>query len=306
MTTADIGSPEWRRQQERRQGRRNTLASYLFLAPYLVLLLMFGVFPILYALGLSFTDTFEGDFGVLLNYQFVFSDFRVPRAVRNVASFAAIWVAMTLLGVTILSLVLDSLSRRSATVIRSIYFLPGSVIASALVVLWLFVFDPSVSPFRPVLTLAGWQTLQDVINGLGYPVVFAIMAFFSASGGWIVVIGGSLAGLPSEVMEAARVDGANRFQIATRIKLPLIWRSLTLMAILTFAAGLQIFVEPQLMSMAGHQFTQSDWSLNQLAYQYAFRMGDFGASAALSTMLVSTSVSIALVIVLVTRFYRID
>lgn len=306
MTTAAIGSTEWRRREERQQRRRGTLASYLFLMPYLVLLAMFGVFPVFYALGLSFTDTFEGDFGVLLNYTFVFSDFRVPRAIGNVASFAAIWVMMTLVGVTVLSLILDSLSRRSATVIRGVYFLPGSVIASALVVLWLFVFDPTVSPFGPLLGLAGWTTLQDVINGLGYPVVFAIMAFFSASGGWIVVIGGSLAGLPGDVMEAARVDGANRLQMALRIKLPLIWRSLVLMAILTFAAGLQIFVEPQLMSMAGAQFTQSDWSLNQLAYQYAFRMGDFGASAALSTMLVGTSVAIALVIVFVTRFYRID
>ncbi len=306
MTTPEIGSPDWRRREMRRLRRRDVVASYLFLAPYLVLLAMFGAFPIFYALGLSFTDTFEGEFGVLINYEFVFSDFRVPRAVQNVASFAAIWVTLTLLGVTVLSLMLDSLSRRSATVIRSIYFLPGSVIASALVVLWLFVLDPTVSPFGPILSLAGWATLQDVIFGLSYPVVFAIMAFFSASGGWIVVIGGSLAGLPSEVMEAARVDGANRLQVALRIKLPLIWRSLVLMAILTFAAALQIFVEPQLIGMAGAQFTQSDWSLNQLAYQYAFRMGDFGASAALSTMLVGTSITIALVIVFVTRFYRID
>lgn len=306
MTTPEIGSPDWRRREMRRLRRRDVVASYLFLAPYLVLLAMFGAFPIFYALGLSFTDTFEGEFGVLINYEFVFSDFRVPRAVQNVATFAAIWVTLTLLGVTVLSLMLDSLSRRSATVIRSIYFLPGSVIASALVVLWLFVLDPTVSPFGPILSLAGWATLQDVIFGLSYPVVFAIMAFFSASGGWIVVIGGSLAGLPSEVMEAARVDGANRLQVALRIKLPLIWRSLVLMAILTFAAALQIFVEPQLIGMAGAQFTQSDWSLNQLAYQYAFRMGDFGASAALSTMLVGTSITIALVIVFVTRFYRID
>ncbi|MCC5976020.1 MAG: sugar ABC transporter permease [Rubellimicrobium sp.] len=306
MTEAAIGSPEWRRREARRQRRRGIVASYLFLTPYLVLLAMFGAFPIFYALGLSFTDTFEGEFGVLLNYEFVFSDFRVPRAVRNVATFAAIWVTMTLVGVTVLSLLLDSLPRRGATIVRSVYFLPGSVIASALVVLWLFVLDPTVSPFGPVLALAGWQTLQDVIFGLGYPVVFAIMAFFSASGGWIVVIGGALSGLPTEVKEAARVDGANGLQMALRIKLPLVWRSLVLMAILTFAAGLQIFVEPQLIGLAGHQFTQSDWSLNQLAFQYAFRMGDFGASAALSTMLVATSISIALVIVFVTRFYRID
>ena len=306
MAQAAIGSAEWRERQRRHQRRRGVLAAYLFLAPYLAFLLMFGAFPIFYALGLSFTDTIDGGFGVLLNYEFVFNDFRVPRAVRNVASFAAIWVSMTLICVTVLALALDALPRRPATIVRSIYFLPGAVIASALVVLWLFVFDPTVSPFGPVLRLAGWDTLQDVIFGLGYPLVFAIMAFFSAAGGWIVVVGGSLSGVPSEVKEAARVDGANGLQMALRIKLPLIWRTLVLMSILTFGAGLQVFVEPQLIGLAGHQFNQPNWSLNQIAYQYAFRMGDFGASAALSVMLVSASITIALVVVFVTRFYRID
>ena len=113
-------------------------------------------------------------------------------------------------------------------------------------------------------------------------------------------------GIPDDLVKAARIDGANRFQLATRIKLPMIWRSLVLMGILSFAAGLQLFVEPQLMQLAGPQSAQNDWSLNQMAFQYAFRMGDFGASAALSTMLVGTSIIIALVIVFATRFYKID
>ena len=72
------------------------------------------------------------------------------------------------------------------------------------------------------------------------------------------------------------------------------------------AGGLQLFVEPQLMGLAGPQFTQSDWSPNQMAFEYAFKMGDFGASAALSTLLVGSSIGIALVIVFATRFYRIE
>ena len=49
-----------------------------------------------------------------------------------------------------------------------------------------------------------------------------------------------------------------------------------------YTLGDQLFVEPQLMQLAGPQSAQNDWSLNQMAFQYAFRMGDFGASAALS------------------------
>jgi len=295
-----------RARAERRLKRRETLASYLFLAPYLVLLCMFGVFPVFYAFGLSFFDTIEGAFYGLANYQFILADFRLPRATVNVLSFVVQWVTLTVLGVTAISLLLDDIARRAATTLRTIVFLPGALISSALVVVWLFILDPLVSPFGPVLGLAGWTSLQTVVAGVGYATIFAVMAFFATSGGWVVVIGGALSSLPVEVKEAARVDGAKPWQLALRIKLPMIWRSIVLMAILSFAAGIQIFVEPQLMGLAGAQFTQSDWSLNQLAFQYAFRMGDFGASAALSTVLVGISLAIALVIIFVTKFYKTD
>ena len=306
---ADTSSPTALRDRaraSRRKGQRDTRMAYLLLLPYIVLLVMFGVFPVAYAFGLSFVDTIESTFYGLANYEFVFNDFRVPAAAINVIWFVVIWVAMTMVGVATLSLMLDSIGRRTATTLRTIYFLPGAVTSSAVVVLWLFLLDPGVSPFQSLLHAAGWTYSIDVITGVGLAGVFALMAYFSSSGGWIVVFGGALSSLPTEVMEAARVDGANRFQLATRIKLPMIWRSLVLMGILSFAAGLQLFVEPQLMQLAGPQSAQNDWSLNQMAFQYAFRMGDFGASAALSTLLVGTSIIIALVIVFATRFYKID
>jgi multiple sugar transport system permease protein len=307
VTAAALRSTDkTRARAERRKAFRNTRMSYLFLLPYLILLIMFGVFPVAYAFGLSFFDTIEMAFWGLTNYDFVFADFRVPQAAVNVLTFVALWVALTIIGVVTLSLMLDSVGRRTGTTLRTIFFLPGAVTSSAIVVLWLFVLDPSVSPFQSVLHAAGWANRQDVVSGLSFVGIFAIMAFFAGSGGWIVVFGGSLSSLSTEVMEAARIDGATRFQLATRIKLPMIWRSVMLMGILSFAAGLQLFVEPQLMAMGGAQFAQSDWSLNQLAFQYAFRMGDFGASASLSTLLAGASIIIALVMVFATKFYKID
>ncbi len=303
---APVSSDQERARAERRLRWRDRRMSYLLLLPYLILLLAFGIFPIAYAFGLSFVDTIGMAFYGLNDYAFVFSDFRVPRAAINVITFVAIWVTATVIGVAILSLMLDSVKRRTATALRTIYFLPGAVTSSAIVVLWLFVLDPSVSPFQVLQHLIGWQNRADVVSGLGLAGVFSVMAYFSQSGGWIVVFGGALSSLPVEVMEAARIDGANRFQLAMRIKLPMIWRSLVLMGILSFATGLQIFVEPQLMGLAGAQFSQSDWSLNQMAFQYAFQMGDFGASAALSTMLVGSSIVIAMIIVFATRFYKVD
>jgi multiple sugar transport system permease protein len=235
---ADTSSPTALRDRaraSRRKGQRDTRMAYLLLLPYIVLLIMFGVFPVIYAFGLSFVDTIENAFYGLANYEFVFNDFRVPTAAINVIWFVVIWVAITMVGVATLSLMLDTVGRKTATTLRTIYFLPGAVTSSAVVVLWLFMLDPGVSPFQGLLHAAGWTYSIDVITGIGLAGVFALMAFFSSSGGWIVVFGGALSSLPTEVMEAARIDGANRFQLATRIKLPMIWRSLVLMGILSFA-----------------------------------------------------------------------
>jgi hypothetical protein len=172
-----------RARKAKQKGRRDTRMSYLLLAPYLLLLLMFGLFPIAYAFGLSFFDTIEMVFWGVTNYQFVFDDFRVPASVVNVLAFVAIWVTLTMIGVAVLSLMLDSINRKTANTLRTIYFLPGAVTSSAIVVLWLFVLDPSVSPFQPVLHTLGWGTRADVIASIGLAGVFAIMAYFSASGG---------------------------------------------------------------------------------------------------------------------------
>lgn len=294
-----------RTRAERSKARRQAGIAYLFLFPFLILLIIFGVLPVAYALVLSFLDTVDMVFWGFKNYIFVLEDFRLLQSIKNVSAFVSIWVLLTVLGVLALSLILDSVGRRSATVMRIIFFLPGAVTSSAVVVLWLFMLDPTVSPFQPLYGLLNWTTKQEVISGFGLASLFALMAFFAHSGGWIVVLGGVLSGLPTEVMEAARIDGAKQFQLAIRIKAPMIWRSLVLMAILSIAAGLQIFVEPQLMALSGLQFDQPDWSLNQLAFQYAFAMGDFGASAALSTLLVGVSIAFALFIIFRTKFYSV-
>ena len=102
----------------------------------------------------------------------------MPAAALNVISFVVIWVAITMVGVATLSLMLDTVGRRTATTLRTIYFLPGAVTTSAVVVLWLFLLDPGVSPFQSLLHAAGWTYSIDVISGIGLAGVFALMAIW--------------------------------------------------------------------------------------------------------------------------------
>ncbi|MCR9195940.1 MAG: sugar ABC transporter permease [Hyphomonas sp.] len=287
-----------------RKRRRNVLVCYLFLAPYLVLLLLFGILPISYAFGLSFFDTFTGAFAGLENYVSAISDFRLGRSFANVGTYVVLWVSLMLVGVAALALIVDAMPQRAGVAARTVFFLPGAVTSAAIVVLWLFLLDPAVSPFGPVFALMGAENRFHVFETIGFAGVFTLMAFFAYAGGWIVVMHGALISLPGDVLDAGRVDGCRPTGLALFVKLPMIWRTMTLMAVLSLANGLQLFVEPQLLGLAGPQLARNDWAPNQLAYQYAFLMGDFGVSAALSTMILAVSLAIALWIVLATRFYR--
>jgi len=131
------------------------------------------------------------------------------------------------------------------------------------------------------------------------PPIFAIIAFWTGAGGWIVIMYGALNNISPALIEAARIDGASTAQIAWRIQLPLLRKWISYMGIMSLAAGTQLFVEPELLSQASNAIVPNDYSLNQLAYQYAFQQNDFNGAAAISLLLLV--VALALSAVFVTR-----
>lgn len=295
-----------KRKSSRKRNWRASFAAYVFLAPYLVLMIMFAFFPVLYALGLSFYDSIEGVFWGLTNYRAALDDYRMLPAVKNVLSFVSLWVLMMVIGVTFLALSLDAIKPKLAVVYRTIYYVPGAIASSAVVVLWLFLLEPQVSPFHFIYNWIGWENRQQTMEGMGEVWIFSLMGFLSHSGGWIVVVGGALASVPTDVLESARIDGANRWQLATQIKIPLISRTIILMAIVSVSAGIQIFIEPHLLGLAGGIFERPDWSVTQLGFFYAFTFGDFGVAAAISVLSLILPLVFAFVLIFATKFYKID
>jgi multiple sugar transport system permease protein len=273
--------------------------SYVFLAPYLALTLAFGVLPALYALVLAFTDGGGGFVGVD-NFVKVISDFRFGPAVVHVAIYLVIWLISLVILVTVLAIVVHAIKVRWLnTTLRFVFYLPGALAGASSVLLWLFVLDPTSSPVSGLLQLLGFDSFVQVIVPANLPPIFAIIAFWTGAGGWIVIMYGALNNISSEVMEAARIDGASTFQIATQIQTPLLRKWISYMGVMSLAAGTQLFVEPQLLSQASNAIVPNDYSLNQLAYQFAFQQNDFNGSAAISLLLLV--VALALSTVFVTR-----
>ena len=138
------------------------------------------------------------------------------------------------------------------------------------------------------------------------PFVFAMIAFWTGAGGWIVVMYGALNTIPHELEEAARIDGAGPVTVALRLKLPMMRKWIAYMVILAFATGTQLFIEPQLVNEASLGLVPDTWSSNQLAYQLAFRYGDFNAAAAVSVDLIVIALVAAVLIIRRTGLFRTE
>jgi multiple sugar transport system permease protein len=263
-----------------------------FVTPYTLFLLAFGALPTLYAIYLAFTK--NNAFVGLDNFVRVVQDYRFMPAVGHVGLYLIVWLISLIVLVVLLALAVHGVrSRRLSTSVRFIYYIPGALAGASSVLLWLFVLDPSVSPVSGLLNLLGSDSFVNTIQIDRLPVVLAIIAFWTGAGGWIVIMYGALNNIPNEVMEAARIDGAGPIKTALFVQIPLLRKWISYMVILSLAAGTQLFVEPRVLSQASRGVVPQDYSLNQLAFLFAFKQNDFNGSAAISLLLLVVALGLS-------------
>jgi multiple sugar transport system permease protein len=286
-----------RRPAARRATAPNRVVNYGLVAGYTSLLAIFGILPALYAVYLAFVRG-DGGFAGLDNFRKVTNDFRFLPAVEHVALYLLIWLVSLVVLVTVLAIVVHSVQVRwLSRTLRLVFYLPGAIAGASSVLLWLFVLDPFASPVSGLLHLFGYHSFLQAIAPAHLPPIFAIIAFWTGAGGWIVIMYGALNTISPHVIEAARIDGAGALQIAWHIQLPMLRQWISYMAVMSLAGGTQLFVEPQLMSQASLAVVPNHYSVNQLAYLYAFYQNDFNGAAAISLMLLVVALALSAVFV---------
>ena len=288
----------WRGRKRPQTGARaQSLAGYVFSSGYVLLLLVFGILPMVYALYLSFTK--RGQFVGLDNYVKVFGDFRFFPAVQHVAAFLAIWLVTLTVLVVLLALIVHSVRVRwLSSTSRFLFYIPGAFAGAASVMLWLFLLNPSVSPVSSVLNWFGYTSFTQTIGLDTLPLVFTMIAFWTGAGGWIIIMHGALNNISDEIMDAARCDGAGFIKTAWYIQIPLTRKWIAYMAVISVAVGTQLFAEPRILAQASRNQIPKHYSLNQLAYVTAFGpQADFNSSAAISILLLVVAAGLAAVFV---------
>ncbi len=293
--------------------RREVRGAWALMLPYLVLLLIGGIIPIGYALWISFQVSptlLEPDktgFGGLNAYVQAISDFRFVRSFGDIFSVLIIWLPIMIVAVVGLALLVHASPGRFGSVMRFIYYIPGALGGVANLMLWVYLLNPGQSPISGFLSSLGFTTIKQVVATAGdLPVILSAMLLLQGLGQWIVTVNGGLNSISDEVLEAASLDGANAWQLAWHVKLPMIRQWIGYAALLNLAYGFQLFLEPYLLNQVASGALPSEYTPTQLGYWFAFVGNNFPAAAAMSIIIVIITLAIGLVVVFRSGLFSVE
>lgn len=246
-------------QPKRRFGRpregsfKERLQGILFALPALIVLGLFVIYPAYYTARLAFYKSgylydFTNYVG-LQNFRDLFQDkdffdvshFPPSGAVFNNLKWVVVYISLCLiLG---LALAVLTIRVRYESAVKSVIFIPMAISATAVAVIWLLVYSPNpdIGTVNAVLGVFG----ANPVSWLGQPstVNYAIIiAYVWASTGFaMVVLSAALKGIPTEIIEAARVDGAGEWNIFRRILLPMLSLPISIVTVWLFINVIKVF-----------------------------------------------------------------
>jgi ABC-type sugar transport system permease subunit len=280
------------------------------LIPILLYMGLFTLFPIVWAVVMSFFDYtpiregsgFLGLGGAnpfigIDNYIELFTGTTQPAqvfrlAVKNTFLFTALVLPLNLAVTMPLAVLLESISERFKTMFRAIYFLPTISSSVALVIIWAYMYAPGWGllsmMFKAVGLVPPKSWLSDpstVYFGVPLAMIAVVIAHVWQDFGYnLVIFVAALQSIPKTLREAARVDGANVWQEFWLVVVPLLRRTILLASVLTVISSLQVFVIFQLLTRGGPK-NQTQTLLLSI-YENAFRFANnLGLSAAMSMIL---------------------
>lgn len=238
--------------------RRQTAWAYLFLSPALVLFAVTVLYPMLRALQYSLYRWPLGAgvkrFVLFDNYsQLIFHDDLFHKSLSNTLYFTIFSVVPTLALALLAAVLLNGPKLRARGVFRTIYFVPVITSVVAVGYVWRALLEPS---FGLVNTVLGWLGVDGpgwladpdwAMNGI------VAMAIWRDLGFYMVIFMAGLQAIPREILEAALVDGASRWQRFRRIILPLLNPSILLAAVIGVINGLQLFTQVYVMTGSSQQ-----------------------------------------------------
>jgi multiple sugar transport system permease protein len=267
-----------------RLARREAIEGYLCISPWIIGFVLFSGGPILASAGISLTDwnlLGSAEYVGLENYRALYLDPLFWTAIRVTLIYTAANIPLTIALGFALAVLLNQ-NVRLIAVWRTIFYLPAVVSGVAVALLWLWVFNPELGLANRFLGLFGIEPLGWYLSTRWALPMLIIMSLWNVGGGMVIYLAG-LQGIPTELYEAAQIDGANAVRRFIAVTIPMMTPVLFFQVIIGIINSLQVFTNAYVITQGG----PANATLVYVLYLYlnAFSYFKMGYAAALAWIL---------------------
>lgn len=286
-----------------RPGRRRArLHPYLFIAPFFVMFVAFGAYPLVFALQLSFTRWHGAGvprFIGLGNYTYLLTN---PEWWHSLFVSAFLWVLIVPAHVVIsliLAVLLSNVRLRGRAIFRTAFITPLVTPLVAMAQVWIILFDTHFGAVNSILHDLHLPAPAWLDSTAWAPPTLALLVLWKSMGFAIIIMLAGLQSINQDVYEAASLDGASWWQSLWRITVPLMRRPIAFYVVIDTLGVFQMFAEPYVVTNKGGP---DNATTNAGMYLYDFINNlDLGTGAAASFLFVIVVLGLSL---LSTRLLR--
>jgi len=291
---ASLARPARRPPEPRLLGRRRT--HYLYILPTTLLFVAFVLYPIVSVVAMSFfsKDSASAGTGPLANYQAVLTDPIFSTAVVNMAIWAVLTITIQMVVGGSLAYLIETHTRRTKAVLRTAFLIPMVTSVSVVAIVWQQFYAPMYGPLENLLKSIG-VSMQG-ISLLGQPstAIYAVIAvniwMYTGFSMLLYIVG--LHRISSEILDAAKADGATGLRLARHILIPMLAPTTKSLLLLGIIGTLQTFALVFLMTNGGPNHA-SDVFGTQI-FRSAFRLNHMGYASALSSITLAIAFALTL------------
>ncbi len=267
--------------------KREKITTLVFILPWLVSFCIFVLYPIVFSIYVSMTDysglTWDMRFVGFSNYVRAFNDRVFLKALSNTFLFVLITVPATTVISLFLAVLLTS-GIKFKRLFQAGYFLPSVISMVVISMIWLYIYS-ATGPLNTLLRSLGIDVparswLASERTALGS---IMVMDVWSAVGYYTVLFVAGLQSLPLQLYEAARIDGATKWQIFKSITLPLLKPTILFVVSINSIRSFQIFTE--IFTLTGGGPANSTQTIVHYLYDVSFRKFEMGYGSAIAYVL---------------------
>jgi multiple sugar transport system permease protein len=259
--------------------------AYLFLAPQLIGLVVFMLGPLVFAIVLAFSN-WDGfgtrSFAGFNNFVEVFRDPQFLVSARNTIWYTILSVPGTMVAAFIVAYLMSRI-RKGRSFYRLFFFAPVITSSVAVAAIWLWLFNPEISPVNNALNVIGISAPDWLQNPRTIIPAFAIVAIWQGLGYQMVMFIAGLENVPVSLLEAADIDGASEWQKMRKITIPLVSPTILFISITSIIGSFQIF--DYIYLFMGSTPPAASRTIVFDLYQRAFVEFNFGVGSAIAVIL---------------------